>query len=52
MLERRAGNITPVSKLGSANCCPSDHCPITNTPVIFKVFFFFFFFFGTCWLSL
>ena len=34
----RVGNITPVSKSGSANSCPSDYRPITITPVLSKVF--------------
>ena len=34
----RTGNITPISKFGSANSCPSDYCPITITPVLSKVF--------------
>ena len=34
----RAGNITPVSKSGCANSCPSDYHPITITPVLSKVF--------------
>ena len=34
----RVGNITPVSKSGSANSCPSDYRPITITPVLSKDF--------------
>ena len=34
----RVGNITPVTKSGSANSCPSDYRPITITPVLSKVF--------------
>ena len=34
----RVGNITPVSKSGCTNSCPSDYRPITITPVLSKVF--------------
>ena len=34
----RVGNITPVSKSGSANSCPSVYRPIIITPVLSKVF--------------
>ena len=34
----RVGNVTPVSKFGNASFCPSDYRPITNIPVLYKVF--------------
>ena len=34
----KVGNITPVSKSGSTNSCPSDYCLCTITPVLSKVF--------------
>ena len=33
----RVGNVTPLSKFGSASTCPSDSLPVTFTPVVPKV---------------